>query len=91
MLKIGNMGSKALKGTEDIWEKDHSRRGGQHTLGVCLRCSENRVVASDRGNKSGKREQGSQGDGAVAEILWGCFVTTLAFVLIKGETRADVF
>lgn len=39
-LQIGNVGSKALKGTEDIWGKDHSTRRGPRTfgpaIGVCL-------------------------------------------------------
>lgn len=81
-LQISNMGSKDSKGMEAIWGKDHSKRGGQHTLdlpcvSVVLRGQSGGQCLGTEGTTRGK-----QGDGAVAEMLWGCFVT-LAFVYSK--------
>lgn len=79
-LQISNMGSKDSKGIV-ILGKDHSKRGGQLTLDLPCVSGAQRTewgpVSWNRGNNKGK-----QGDGAVAEMLWGCFVT-LAFVCSK--------
>lgn len=43
-------------------------------------------VLEQRASTGAGNRAGAHGDGAVAEILWGCFIITLAFVCSKKTT-----